>query len=172
MANVVETENAGAAAFGGVGAPRLNRGGNKNVESLLNFISAQLFDANLTKPSAYGQCVKQFLYLMCGIETSRQDSMNVGTQAVFAAEEYQQWINHIQRNHPGCAVLPYLQHTTATKKQPITGSSIMKSFKAGLKRLHGTFTPVWKEIMGGQISGKSPEDIWRLFLKKLKGGNL
>ena len=162
--------NESAAAFRGVGGTRVNRSVNKNVKSMLKFIPAQLFDANLPKEASYAQVVKQFLYLMCGIATTRQDDMNVGQQAVFAYDEYDQWLKHIKRNYPRCAVLPYLKHTTATLKQPVTGSSIMKSFKAGLKRLHGTFTAAWKATMDGQVSGKSPEDIWRLFLQQLKGG--
>ena len=129
----------------------------------MKWLPESLLVEGLKNYPCWAQHVKQVIMLTAGIETKRQQSMRKGEREDFMLSEYLCWVDIVQQKFPNAAVGPYLEYTTGTRATKVTGVYLYRNFTEGLRMFHKDFVPLWNKVLGGQTSGKSPEELWVFF---------
>ena len=123
----------------------------------------KLMTKTLTNERMWAQHVKQFLILICGIETKSQEDMDKGGREHFIMSEYNRWVDILSQKFPDAAVNPWLKHTTGTRVKKIDGAYLFRNFQEGLRIIHRDLNVVWAAVVKEGISGKSKKEVWARF---------
>ena len=124
----------------------------------------KLMTKTLTNPKMWAQHVKQFLFMICGIETKSQGEMDKGGREHFVMAEYTRWLEILTAKFPDAAVHPWLKFTTGTRSKKVDGAYLFRNFQEGLRVFHRDLNVVWAAVLKEGISGKSKEEMWSRLL--------
>ena len=94
--------------------------------------------------------------------------MSKGERACFIAQEYGGWCKTLKTKYPDASVNRFMAFTTGKCTTSIDGAYLYRNFQEGLRIFHNEWNSLWAEILAGQISGKSPEEIWSYFLYRVR----
>ena len=126
----------------------------------MEWMPKHLMSEFMKEAASWAQHVKQFIILISGIETKRQDQMNKSERCDFVLAEFEKWTDFLGQKYPDAAVLPFLSYTTGNKTTRVDGKHLYRNFSEGLRVFHNDLNPLWKKVVGGQTSGKSVEELW------------
>jgi hypothetical protein len=127
------------------------------------WLPTQLMSETLGNAATWGQVVKQFVLMRCGVETKRQQEMTKGQREDFIMDEYANWVGLVKKKHPNAAVNAWLDFTTGTRTQKVHGHYLYRNFQQGLRIFHNQFNPLWESVIKAGTSGKSKEELWERF---------
>ena len=127
------------------------------------WLPEQLMMKTLTNVKMWAQHVKQFLVLICGIETKSQEDMDKGGREHFITSEYNRWVEILAAKFPDAAVHPWLEFTTGTRSKKINGAYLFRNFQEGLRVFHRDLNVVWAAVLKEGISVKSKKEVWARF---------
>jgi hypothetical protein len=149
------------------------------VAALPDPLPSDLTDVEERHAGAAAQLAKEILMVLAGIETKTGGSMAAAERSVFFKDAYDKWVGAVEKHNDQTPILDYLDWTTATCSSRVTGKNMYRKFSEGLKVFHNQFNPLWKKVLGGNVSGRSAEELWEDFLlylhlerKGVKAGDL
>ena len=150
-----------------------------DVDALPDPLPSDLTDVEERHAGAAAQLAKEILMVLAGIETKTGGSMAAAERSVFFKDAYDRWVGAVEKHNDKTPILYYLDWTTATCSSRVTGKNMYRKFSEGLKVFHNQFNPLWKKVLGGNVSGRSAEELWEDFLvylylqrKGVKAGNM